>query len=98
MRGAPDGLLKNYGNCLLEVDSPNLEKILSGVPGVLGINIFGARCHVETREDGASESAVRRALDAAGLSSVSVRRIRPSLEDLFVSRLPSIQRGREGKE
>jgi ABC-2 type transport system ATP-binding protein len=85
-RGAPDDLLKNYGRGLLEVETADdIEAIISRVPGVLSVNLFGARYHVEVDDEGTDGLAIRRALDSEGFAGVAVGKILPSLEDVFIS-------------
>jgi ABC-2 type transport system ATP-binding protein len=107
-RGTPEELLEAYGRSILEVrvsgseNSPRVKgdevrKVLLGVPGVLAVNIFGACYHVETEGGDAAELAVRRALgsmpNAAEGDGITVEKIPPSLEDLFIS----VEEGEERK-
>lgn len=63
---------------------------LAGLPGVIDRQTFGDRIHVRTRaaeED--LERAIRRAVEAGGASLSAVRRIVPSLEDIFIDKIAS---------
>jgi ABC-2 type transport system ATP-binding protein len=90
MGGTPVELLKKYERSLLDIagSSDELEGILSdilGLPEVHGVNSFGAHYHVEVEDECAAAAAIRSAIDFAGLVSVRVEKIQPSIEDLFVS-------------
>ncbi len=60
--------------------------LLSGVPGVAGVQPFGERAHVRLTDVSAAEGeqAVRAALDGAGIGVVSIRPVAASLEDVFI--------------
>ncbi len=51
------------------------------------VGLFGDRVHVATQSRRETEARLRLALDRAGLAPVEVRRVSPSLEDVFVSAL-----------
>jgi ABC-2 type transport system ATP-binding protein len=61
---------------------------LGDVAGVSDRQAFGDRIHVRTVGDGAAfEAAMRQALERAGARVGSMRRIVPSLEDVFIDRI-----------
>jgi ABC-2 type transport system ATP-binding protein len=62
---------------------------LAGVEGVADRQTFGERIHVRVPagRGGSMDEAMRRALAAAGVRVESVRRIVPSLEDVFIDRV-----------
>jgi len=63
---------------------------LAGLPGVIDRQTFGDRIHVRTRAAADDlEGAIRRAVEARGASLSAVRRIVPSLEDIFIDRIAS---------
>jgi ABC-2 type transport system ATP-binding protein len=86
MRGAPDDLLKNYARALLEVEATgDVGAIISRASGVISVNLFGARYHVEVEDEFTTITAIRQALDSEGFSGIAVKKIPPSLEDVFIS-------------
>jgi ABC-2 type transport system ATP-binding protein len=60
---------------------------LEGVPGVLEASLFGRHLHLTVEKESAEavEAAVARVLPSAGLRFDGMERVRPSLEDVFVS-------------
>lgn len=60
-------------------------KILSGVPSVTNVQVFGDRLHVLTSDAAAGEAVIRSRLEAAGMPLLGMRRIVPGLEDVFIS-------------
>ena len=61
---------------------------LAAAEGVVDRQTFGDRIHVRTdagRTD--VEGSIRRALDTAGIQLASIRRVPPSLEDVFIDRI-----------
>jgi ABC-2 type transport system ATP-binding protein len=87
MRGSPGEMVKRYRHSLLDVAAPSRDagEIILGVKGVLGVNLFGTRYHVETDDAEAASAAIGNALEDAGFPSVPIEKISPSLEDIFVS-------------
>lgn len=72
---------------------------LARVKGVTDRQTFGDRIHVRTAAgDAELEQAIHRALDAAGAHATSVRRIVPSLEDVFIDRIGAERREEPGSE
>ena len=93
LRAAPRGTLIE-----LTADSPRPPvEVLSEVAGVRDVQAFGDRAHVRM-DDVPPERAIealRAALLQAGLRVVSVRRISPSLEDVFIDLITATTAGRE---
>jgi ABC-2 type transport system ATP-binding protein len=75
---------------MLEVIAPgrSAAEILRRIPGVADAQVFGERVHVTlaTGTD-AAEEEFRSAIASTALASVPVRRVPPSLEDVFIARL-----------
>jgi ABC-2 type transport system ATP-binding protein len=59
------------------------------MPGVLSVQLFGDNIHVRFGEGAADAEALRAALEAAGVTVRSARRIEPSLEDAFITMITS---------
>lgn len=82
---------------VLEVVVTPPRAALSALRPVCGddaVQLFGDRLHVHvaTLDD---EARIRRVLDAAGCAVAQVRRILPSLEDVFIERLALARRAQE---
>ncbi len=58
---------------------------LEGLPGLLELEIFGDKLHLSFVRGGMEEGALEELLTGKGAKADSVRRILPSLEDLFIS-------------
>jgi ABC-2 type transport system ATP-binding protein len=91
---APPRELRESGlsGTLLEVECEapvDALELLTHVPGVREVTLYGALLHVLV--DGLSPDGLAQALRDRGQRVVSVRPIRPSLEDVFVSRIRSAQ-------
>jgi ABC-2 type transport system ATP-binding protein len=95
----PDALRRTGHGVVCEVVvSPPREglAILRKVFGDDAVQLFGDRLHVHaTSMDMDEEAQIRHALEAARCSVAQVRRILPSLEDVFIERL-AISRRTEG--
>jgi ABC-2 type transport system ATP-binding protein len=73
---------------ILEVttdDAPRAVQALAGEPGVIEAAMFGRAVHVVVEDAAEAEYVVRAALGAAGRTVAGIRRVTPSLEDVFVS-------------
>lgn len=66
-------------------DTPAAARALAAEPAVLEAAMFGRGLHVTLREGADGPEVIHRAAGDAGLAISEVRRIRPSLEDVFVS-------------
>ncbi len=88
----PRQLQQGFGGELYElVAEPHRQafQALAAIEGVGDAQTFGERIHVRAAAgDGARvERAVRQALEQAGIRVVSMRRVVPSLEDVFIDRV-----------
>ena len=96
----PDALRQAFTGELWEVLAKPREAAydaLAGVAGVVDRQLFGERMHVRSSGTRAvEESALRAALDSAGVRVISVRRIVPSLEDVFIDRVGGTEVQHEG--
>jgi len=84
----PDGLKRRMHGELLEVIAEPLREandIVTGLPGVLGAQVFGERLHLWVEDAAQGEKAVRAALTGRKIPIISVRRVEPGLEDVFIS-------------
>ncbi len=90
--GTPEGVKSLMPGTLLEVRTPAPRRtaalLRAQLPGAT-VGLFGDRVHVAAADPAAAEAAVRARLAAAGLELASLRRIEPSLEDVFVAMLPA---------
>jgi ABC-2 type transport system ATP-binding protein len=87
----PSALRAALPGALFEVIVPDhrrLAQLLSGLPEVEAVQMFGERAHVRLRQ-GADADAQRFAerMRAVAVEVTSVRSVQPSLEDVFVARL-----------
>ena len=81
--------LKNVfaGRTLLEVACPRFleaQESLEGVEGVLEASVFGTRLHVVVADLEAGRRAVQERLERDGNVPLTIERIVPSLEDVFI--------------
>jgi ABC-2 type transport system ATP-binding protein len=75
------------GRALLEVSCPRFleaQESLDGVPGVLEVTVFGTGLHVVVADAEAGRRAIEERLRQQGNLPVTVERIVPSLEDVFI--------------
>ena len=90
---APPRELRETGlaGTLLEVEcEPAVEALscLADVPGVREVTLYGTLLHVLV-DDGFDIESLKSVLDSRGVRVLGVREIKPSLEDVFVSRIRS---------
>ncbi len=74
------------GRVLLEVACArplDAQLLLEGEPGILEASVFGTRLHVVVADETDGRGSIERAL-GRGFSPVSIERIVPSLEDVFI--------------
>jgi ABC-2 type transport system ATP-binding protein len=70
----------------VETDSaPEAVEVLQRAPGVIDAAMFGRALHVTVETEPAGAREIPATLEAAGRSCESLRRVVPSLEDVFVS-------------
>lgn len=88
--GDPQALKDMVPGVIMELvpdDMASCRAILSTMPEILDLNVFGDGLHVRLRHgDGAT--TLRSHIEKAGLSLQSFRRIAPSMEDAFLSLIP----------
>jgi ABC-2 type transport system ATP-binding protein len=92
---APPRELRETGlsGTLLEVEcEPAVAalELLPGIPGVLEVTMYGMLLHVLV--DGVSAESLGSVLRERGVRVIGIREIKPSLEDVFVSRIRGGQR------
>ncbi len=66
-------------------DSSRAAAILAGLEGVEDATMFGRSVHVVARDAAAAEQNIAAALEREGLTARDIRRVPPTLEDVFVS-------------
>jgi ABC-2 type transport system ATP-binding protein len=83
----PSGLKAAMQEPLYELatdDAPRAARLITDLPEILAVGMFGRALHVTVRERAAARAAISKALAAAGLDVRSFERIEPSLEDVFI--------------
>lgn len=86
----PEALKQRMRGEVLElVATPQREakELLSGLPGVLGVQVFGDRLHVWLADAARDEPALRSVLAGHRVAVDASRHVVPTLEDVFVSAL-----------
>ena len=86
--GAPDELRAQFRGAIFEVlveDRFHARDVLQTLPFIEDVNVFGEGLHVTVRADAvtSAESAMRSTLQSSGRAVYSLRRIDPSMEDVF---------------
>lgn len=84
----PDALRNQMMEPILEVATPDAAaaaQALQHQPGIIEAAMFGRALHVVVADVTAAESFLPTFLSSRGMQCSSVTRIRPSLEDVFVS-------------
>ncbi len=92
----PQALKRGLSGEMVEViaDSPRRgREALAALPEVLEVQMFGERLHARLREGERGEARLRGALAEAGIEVISLRRIAPGLEDVFISTLGEVGDG-----
>jgi ABC-2 type transport system ATP-binding protein len=95
----PRHLRETMRNPVLEVeteDGVRAVEALAGAPGILEAGLFGRDVHVLVKEAAEGESLVRDRLDEHGVAARSLRRVDPSLEDVFIALVLAQGGAREG--
>lgn len=93
--GTPAELKATYPHELLEVHARPLEEAavrVREVPGVLDVQIFGEALHLVVEEARTTQEAVRTVLQRAGLNLLRLRPIAPTMEDVFMALLGTVER------
>jgi ABC-2 type transport system ATP-binding protein len=90
--GSPGEIKNLIKGELWEVRCPQRMKaleVLRGLAGVKGAGIFGDKIHVLLEEGDAAKEEMERALQKSGFEILSLRKIPPSLEDVFIATVPA---------
>jgi ABC-2 type transport system ATP-binding protein len=90
--GSPGEIKNLIKGELWEVRCPQRMKaleVLRGLAGVKGAGIFGDKIHVLLEEGDAAKEEMERALQKSGFEILSLRKIPPSLEDMFIATVPA---------
>ncbi len=93
--GTPAELKAAYPHELLEVHARPLGEAAvraREVPGVLDVQIFGEALHLVVEEVRTTQEAVRTVLQKAGLNLLRLRPIAPTMEDVFMALLRTVER------
>jgi ABC-2 type transport system ATP-binding protein len=91
---SPDALRRSLPGLMIEVTADDAERVIEAVrsvPGVEEAQMFGTRTHVRVARNG-ERSPIDRIEEALAARKVPIRGLRqipPSLEDVFIARLPS---------
>jgi ABC-2 type transport system ATP-binding protein len=96
----PADLQASLPGSVLEVvvDSPRRAlEVLARTFGADRIQLFGDRLHARVDREGAGQ-AIQDELDRVGLGPVSVRRVVPSLEDVFIDLLAGARPASKGSQ
>jgi len=72
---------------LIASDTSGSRDLLSKIPGVVDVNIFGEGLHVRVNEESEAE-VIRKRLMEEGIQIHSLKRISPTIEDAFLSLIP----------
>jgi ABC-2 type transport system ATP-binding protein len=62
-----------------------MTQVLSHLPGIRDVSLFGAGLHVVTLDATLAEQAVRQKFEALGISRYAIEKILPGMEDVFIS-------------
>ncbi len=84
----PQAIAKMVEGELLELrpsDVQQAQKVLEGLEGVLEVQTYGDLIHVFVIDAQKARTELVQALDQAGVAVSNLRRIRPRLEDAFIS-------------
>lgn len=89
---SPSKLKTLMKGSMLELVSPEIRKtynLLKMAQGISEIQAFGDRLHLVVEDSGNSEEKIRQLLATGGIPIESIRRIAPSLENVFISMVRS---------
>jgi ABC-2 type transport system ATP-binding protein len=86
--GRPEDLRERFRGIILEIIAEQrfvAKEVLAGLTQVTGVNLFGDGLHVtmEEADSTTAESHLRAALEAKGIQVQSVKKVEPSIEDVF---------------
>ena len=97
--GTPEELKHSLdSHHLFEVEPQDLlgaMDTLTGVAGLSEVAVFGSGLHVTSTSDIEGESVIRTSLERAGLDATGLKRIQPSMEDVFVGVIEEEDRRRQ---
>lgn len=94
-RGTPEAVSATASGAILEVVcSPirSAAEVLAGDERILEVQLYGDRIHIRLHdriEDSAAEESLRSKLTGACVRVATIRRVRPSLENAFISHMNS---------
>jgi len=86
----PAGLRAGARDPILELasdDTPRAVEALAGAPGVVDASMFGRDLHLVVRDERLARESVPALLAARGIGAGPIRRVPPTLEDVFVARV-----------
>lgn len=86
--GSPNELKAQMGKEILELRAEPRRKafaVARAVPELEDVRVFGDLLHLVAMDAGEAEGAVRRAMEWRGIEVLGLRRISPSMEDVFMS-------------
>ena len=88
----PDALRRSLPGRMLELAVPDQSRaipIITSVPDVVDVRVFGERMHVRLAADAGPEASTRvvQTLGDAGFAVSGARDVQASLEDVFIARL-----------
>jgi len=88
----PDALRRSLPGRMLELAVPDQSRaipIITSVPDVVDVRVFGERMHVRLAADAGAEASTRvvQTLGDAGFAVSGARDVQASLEDVFIARL-----------
>ncbi len=88
----PDALRRSLPGRMLELTVPDQSRaipIITSVPDVVDVRVFGERMHVRLAADAGPEASTRvvQTLGDAGFEVSGARDVQASLEDVFIARL-----------
>lgn len=91
LKGLVQGLIIE----IVPADMGRARSLLSHIPGILDVNVFGDGLHVRIDSDREAEH-IRHEFEESGVEIYSIRRIAPAMEDAFLSLIPKTDdKGRE---
>ncbi len=78
----------------IETDRPTESlEIVSDLPGVRDVALYGTSIHVASTEPDALRSAAEAALTGAGMRVKCIEQVTPTLEDVFVALIGNMEKG-----
>ncbi|GJQ20393.1 MAG: ABC transporter ATP-binding protein [Bacteroidia bacterium] len=86
----PEKIRSSFNHPVLEIiaDHPReVLHILRNIPSIRSAQLFGDRLHVVAEEGAGIRDVLESELRSRGISARSIRRVAPSLEDVFISRI-----------